>query len=224
MQKTGSIKRRAYRQSKANVAGRNGWSCVASSPSKFGGRGGVDRSDGVVELPDACKSRSEGRFGERHIGRLNQHPGCLGALCSCQRQRSGSDLFGEHPGELSVAVVEVGGQSTDAVSVNDAVGNQSHRSPDEVGTSVPLRGARGGIWSASFAGPKPCELGCGCRAMEANVGPLWGDGWAAGPTVDAGGGHCCEEPAVESGILPQHSPVTSVIIHGPSLAAPTCRS
>ena len=75
---------------------------------------------------------------ERQLGRLDQHSGALGALRTSERDRAGSDLSGELAVQVPLAVAEPLRELGDASAVDDAVRDQAHRAPDEVGSRVPL--------------------------------------------------------------------------------------
>ena len=76
---------------------------------------------------------------ERQLGRLDQHAGALGALRTSERDRARADLGGQLPVQVPLAVAEPLAEFGDASAVDDAVGDQAHRAPDQIGSRVPLR-------------------------------------------------------------------------------------
>ena len=82
-----------------------------SRPRAFPQRGRREvenRPHGVVELADAGETGGERDVAERQVGRLDQDPGGLGALCARQRQRVGADLGLQEAFELAGGVAERG--------------------------------------------------------------------------------------------------------------------
>jgi hypothetical protein len=55
---------------------------------------------------------------------------------------------------MAIGVADPGGQATDALAVDDAVGDQPHRAADDVPAAVPLGRAGGGVGATALAGPQ----------------------------------------------------------------------
>ena len=100
----------------------------------------------------------------------------LRPLRAGERDRTGPDLGDELPVQVALAVVELAGEAGDALAVDDAVRDQAHRPPDEVGALVPLRRSRRRVRPAPLAGPEAGELGRGRGGEEAHVARAWGSG------------------------------------------------
>ena len=112
---------------------------VARGPAQVGRCRCEHRPHGVVELADAGEPGGERGGGDRQVGGLEQQPCRVGALCPGERERAGSDLLGEHAVEVPLAVVHPLGETTDALAVDHAVGDEAHGPADDVGPHVPLR-------------------------------------------------------------------------------------
>jgi hypothetical protein len=111
--------------------------------------------------------------------------------------------------QVAFAVSEALGQTADTVTVDDAVGDEAHGATDDIGPQVPLGRAWRGVRAAALAGPETGELGGGRGRVEADVGPLGGDGRATRP-ADPGRRHAREEPPVEAGVLGPNRPVATL--------------
>ncbi len=151
--------------------------------------------------------------------RLDQDPSGLRALGTRQRDRSGADFGDELTVQVALTEVELPGQTRDSLSVDDAVGNQPHRSTDEVRALVPLRRSGSGVRAAPLARPVAGELGRGGRGVEPHVRPLGRARRAARPAVDPGAGHGTEEPPVKAGVPALDRPVALFLVleHGTSV-------
>jgi len=95
--------------------------------------------DRLVELADTREPGRERDLGCSQLGRLEQDSRRLGTLRPCEREWTCTHLGDEHSVEMALAVAETTGESRHAVTVDDAIGNEAHRSADRVGTPVPFR-------------------------------------------------------------------------------------
>ena len=167
---------------------------------------------GVVELADAAEPGSEGDRRERHRRRLDEYPSGRRPLCSGDGQRPGAELIGDHPIEVTLAVVQSSGESGDAVPIDHAVADQAHRPGDDVATDVPFRRARRGVGTTSFAGPVAMFVGRRGGREELDVGALRRDRRAARTAVDAGGPHGPDEVTVEARVATRDGPVALLVV------------
>ena len=92
----------------------------------------------VVELADAREPGRERDIGDAQIRGLDQHPRRLRALRPRERERARADLGDEQPVDLTLAVREPRREPTDAVPVDDAVGDQAHGPRHDVAARIPL--------------------------------------------------------------------------------------
>ena len=167
---------------------------------------------GVVELADAAEPGSEGDRRERHRRRLDEYPSGRRPLCSGDGQRPGAELIGDHPIEVTLAVVQSSGESGDAVPIDHSVADQAHRPGDDVATDVPFRRPRRGVGTTSFAGPVAMFVGRRSGREELDVGALRRDRRAARTAVDAGGPHGPDEVAVEARVATRDGPVALLVV------------
>ena len=72
--------------------------------------------------PDAAATA-----GERHVRRLEQRAGGVGALGAGDRERPGAELVGHHAVEVALAVAEAAGEARHALAIDDTVGDEAHR-------------------------------------------------------------------------------------------------
>ena len=126
------------------------------------------------------------------------------AVCARWARASASGPAPDHGHELAVhvalGVAEPRGETADALAIDDAVGDQAHRAPDEVGAQVPLGRARRRVRAAALAGAKAGRLrGRGGRE-EAHVLAFGRARRAARAAVDPGRLHAAEDPAVKARI------------------------
>jgi hypothetical protein len=137
------------------------------------GRGrGEDRVDRVVELTDRGEARCEGDLRDRERRGLEQGARRLGALRAGERERAGAKFGDELSVELASAVAEMGGKAGDALTVDEAIRDEAHRSADEIRATVPLRRAWRSTRAAPLAGPEAHLLCGGGRRKEAHMDPL----------------------------------------------------
>ncbi len=132
-----TIERSAARQPQHDHTGR----CEVAAASRLAHLAGCDRedlADRVVELADAREARRERDVREWQLGRLDQHAGALGALRTSERDRTRADLGGQLAVQVPLAVPEPLAELGDAPAVDDAVRDQAHRAPDQIGSHVPL--------------------------------------------------------------------------------------
>ena len=191
---------------------------AAALRAELGRRRGVHLAHRVVELADAGEAGSEGDVGEGQVAGLDQGARGLCAAGAGQRQRAGAVLLGDHAVELAGRVAEALGQPVDAVTLDHAVGHQSHRPRGHVGRDVPLRGAGGRVGQAAAAGAVAGPLGRRGRAEEGDVGALRGDRRARGPAVDPGGAHRGVEDPVEATVAALDRPVAGLGVEAGAVA------
>ncbi len=125
-------------------------------------------------------------------------------------ERTGTEFVGEHPVQVALAVAEPPCETAHAVALDDTVGDQSHRSGNDVLADVPFGRARRRIRPAPLAGAEAPLLGGGRRRVEFDVRALRGDRRAARTAVDARRTHGRDEPAVEPLVATLHSDVALV--------------
>ena len=99
---------------------------------------------------------------------------------------------------VPLGVAEPPREPGDALAVDDAVGDQPHRAPDEVAAPVPLRRAGRRVGAAALARAEPGRLRSRGGAVEADVLALRRPRGAARPAVDPGRGDGAVDPAVEA--------------------------
>ena len=74
---------------------------------------------------------------------------------------------------MALAVAEPAGEAGYAVAVDDAVGDEAHRAPDDVRAAIPLGRSRGCVRHAALARTKTRSLrGCGL-SEEQHSSPAW---------------------------------------------------
>ncbi len=164
----------------------------------------VHLAHGVVEGAHGGEAGREGDVRHRQVRRLDERPRGLRALGAGQGEGSRAQLGVQLAFDLPGAVAEAGGESGDALAVDDAVGDQPHGAGHEVGPHVPLRGAGAGVGAAALARPEPGLLAGGSARVEDHVLRLGRDDRAAGAAVDAGRQDGGVEPAVEPCVLRLH--------------------
>lgn len=118
-------------------------------------RQGEDLTNGVVEGADRGEPGRERDLGHGQPGRLDEHPRGLRPLCPGERQRSGTQLGEQLAFDLAGRVPEPGGQSRDALPVDDPVADEAHRAGHGVGAGIPLGRSGAGVGPAPLAGPNP---------------------------------------------------------------------
>lgn len=142
-----------------------------------------------------------------------------------QRERTGTEFFGQHSCHVPSAIPEPRREACDTFSFNDAVKNQSHRAPDEVVAQIPLGVSGNRVGLAAFAGPQPCVV-CGrCGRVEPHVVGSWGRGRATRAAIDARRMHSRDELTIESGVTGSKRSVTPVVVkvgHRASLTVNGC--
>src|ERR1700733_2355802 len=163
-----------------------------------GGRGGEDLLDGRVELADALKASCKGNAGDRHGGRLEQDSGGLRALSAGEGEWTGADSIEEPAVDVALGVAQARGKTAHALAVDNAVGDQPHGAPDEVGANIPCGRAGRGVGTTALTGSKAGGLGSSGRGEEAHVLAFGGARGATGAAVDAGAGDAAEDPAVKA--------------------------
>ncbi len=136
-QETGGVERFPIRQSQRDGAGRRvaagSLHVPARPPTQLSRRARVHLAHGVVELAQAGEAGREGDVGERQVGGLDQQPRSLRALRARQRERPRAELDLEQAAQLTRTIRQALRQSVDAVTVDDAVGDETHRAPGRVG-------------------------------------------------------------------------------------------
>ncbi len=125
---------------------------TAAAASQGGGAGGVDLAHRLVELSDAGEAGRERDVGEAELGGLDEDPRRLGPPRACQGQRAGAELSGEQPAQVAGGVADPVREARDTLTVDDAVGDQPHRSTGGRRRDVPVGAARGGVGQAALAG------------------------------------------------------------------------
>jgi hypothetical protein len=152
----------------------------------------------LIETTDLTYAGRERDVGVGQVGGLDEHPRGLRAPGAGQRERAGTELAGEEPGEVARGVPDVVGQTLDALPVDDAVGDQPHRPAGRGRGDVPVRAAGGGVGQAALAGPEAGGLRGGGTGEERHVLEAGRPRRAGGAAVDAGGPHGGVEHAVEA--------------------------
>ncbi len=201
---------RRARRRKVFASGREG-PCGGTRP-QLGRRHREDGSERVVELADAREPGRERDVRKRKLRGLDEHARGLRTLGASQGDWSGPDLGNQLTVQVTLAVVELAGQTGDAVPIDDAVSDQPHRATDEIGTLVPLRRSGGRVRAAALARSEPGELRGGSRREEPHVGALGEPGGTARPAIDPGARDRTEEPAVEPWITALDGPVAPLLI------------
>ena len=159
---------------------------------------GEDLADRGIELADALKAGRERDAADRHVGGLEQDARRLRALGAGEREGAHADAPDQLSVDVALGVAKPASQAADALPIDDAVGDQSHRPADEVGTTVPLGRAGAGVRPTALAGPEPGCLSRGGGRVEADVLAFRSARRAARAAVDPGGADTAEEPAVEA--------------------------
>ena len=138
------------------------------------------------------------------------------AVCArwarAKRERTGAELTGQRPVEVSLADGEPPGDAADAFAIHEPVGDQSHRAPDEVPPYVPLRRARRGVRPAATTRPEPGPLSRRGARVEPHVAAVGSPGRAARPAVDVGRRHGDVEPSVEPAVTTLHCAVAPLFV------------
>ena len=201
LEQTAGIERRAEGQAQGERAAVLRAAVAARARAQLARRRGEHLPDRRVELAHALKARREGHLDDRDTRRLEQDPRRLSALRTREREWPGADDGNELAVDMALAVAEAASEPADAIAVDDAVGNQAHGPPDEIGATVPIGRARGGVGTAALTGAKARSLRSRGGWEEANVLPFGCSRGTAGTTVDAGCAHTAEDPSVEAGIL-----------------------
>ncbi len=204
-----AVERGAVREAQRQRAGRG---ARPAGPAEIGGRRGEHLPDGVVELAHAGKPGGKGDLGDRHRRGLDQRAGRLGALGPSQRQRTGTQLAGQQPIDLTLAVVQPRGKATDPLAIHEPIGDQPHRPSDHVNAYVPLRRPGRRIGAAPLARPVSVLLGGRCGHEELDVVALRGHCRAARPAVDAGGLHRRDEAAIEAAVATLRGAVALFVV------------
>ena len=109
----------------------------------------------VIELADALEAGRKRHVRKRQVGRFDQRPCGLRALRTGDRERAGAQLTQEQTMKMALADGQTPGQAADTIAVDDPVGDQAHRSPDQVAAHVPFRRTRRGVRTTALAGAKP---------------------------------------------------------------------
>ncbi len=192
---------RPERQAELNDSGAAGNVGAPLRPSTHRGRSHPeDLTQGVVELAEAGEPGGERDVAERDRGRLDQDPRRVRPVRPRQAERSGTELGGQHPGQVAFRVAELVGQPAHTGAVHDPVGDQPHGATGEIGAQVPLRRTRHGIRQAPSARAVPGGLRSGGRGEEQAVVALGRAGRAGGAAVDTSCAHGMDETAVETGV------------------------
>ena len=169
---------------------------------------------GLVELSDALEAGPKRYIRGREVGRLQQGPGRLRALCPGQSQSARADLGHQYPVQLPLAVAQAAGQAGHTLAVDDPVQHQLHRPGRHVGSAKPLGRTGRGVGPATQAGAKAGLLSRGRRGIKADIFPLGGEGRAAGAAVNMGCLYGSEEPPVEARVAALDRPITPLeIVH-----------
>ena len=111
---------------------------------------------------------------------------------------------------MALAVAEPSGDPADTVAFDDAVGDQPHRSGDDVVADVPVGRAGRGIGMTSLARTEAAVLRRRRRVVELDVRPFRRDRRTTRAAVDARRAHRHDEPTVEAGVAARCSGVTEV--------------
>src|SRR5687767_14883228 len=127
-------------------------------------------------------------------------------------QRTGAQLFAHDAGQMALAVAEPASEAADAFAVHDTVGDQPHRSGDDVLADVPLRRTGRSVGTATLARPEPMLLGRSRGRVVAHVVPFGGHGRAARPAVDSRRHDRGHEPAVEALVAAEHGAVAPLFL------------
>ena len=110
--------------------------------------------DRRVELTHALKARREGHVGDRQRGRLEQDASGLRALGASEGERTRAHDGHELAVHVTLGVAEAAGETAHALAIHHAVGDQTHRAPDQVRAQIPLRRSRRRVRTAALARPK----------------------------------------------------------------------
>ena len=124
-------------QAKLDDSQRPGAGTLRPAPHLARGRG-EDVSDRVIELADAMEPGRKGGIGEGHSGRLDQEPGRVGALGTCECDRASANLLGEESPKMAFAEAQSFGEPGDTFAVDGAVCDQAHGARDTVSAPVPI--------------------------------------------------------------------------------------
>jgi len=83
-------------------------------------------------LANTLKAGSKCDFRDGQCGGLDQDPSGLSTLRTSEREGAGTDLRNEQPIDLAFAVTKPGGQPTNALAIDETVGDQSHCAADNI--------------------------------------------------------------------------------------------
>jgi len=113
---------------------------------------------------------------------------------------------------LTIAVTQPRGKRSNSLAVDETVGDESHRAPDNVGAAVPFRRTGRGIRPTALAGAVAMRLCSGRGTKEFDVVALGRDCRARRPAVDARGTHSGDEPAVKPRVAALACPVALLVV------------
>ena len=125
---------------------------------------------------------------------------------------------------MARGVADPAGQPVDTLAVDEAVGDQAHRPPGDVGGDVPLGAAGRRVGQAALAGAEAGGVRARCGGVERDVARRGGPRRARGPAVDAGGPDCGVEHPVEAAVPAADGAVAGLGVevpgrcHDPSLS------
>jgi hypothetical protein len=143
------------------------------------------------------KAGGERHVGDRQRGGLQQDASGLRALGAGERERTGAGDGDELAVHVALGVAEPASEAANPLAIDQAVGDQAHRAPDEIRPQIPLGRARRGVRTAALAGAEAGSLRCRGRREQAHVLTFGRARGTTRATVDAGGLHAAEHPAVE---------------------------
>jgi hypothetical protein len=186
------------------------------SRTQLAGRQCEHLLDRGVELAHALKAGGERHAGDRHGGGLEQDARGLRALGAGERERTGAHDGDELAVHVALGVAEPACEATDALAVDQAVSDQSHRASDEVRAEIPLGRARRCIRTAALTRAKAGGLRGRGGCEHPHVLAFGRARRTAGAAVDPGGLHTAEQPSVEAriGRLDGLPDVVRVEVHG----------
>ena len=96
-----------------------------------------DLANGLVELADTGEPGRECDVGCRQVGADEQHAGRVSAVGAAQRERPRAELGGEEAREVPRRIAEAPREAGDALALDDAVGDEPHRTGRRVAADVP---------------------------------------------------------------------------------------
>ncbi len=180
------VQRRAVGQAQRQRAAVLEAPVSARACAQLAGRQREHLLDRRVELAHAVKARRERHLDDRQLRRLDQDARRLRALGAGERERAGADDRDELAVHVTLGVAEPAREADDALAVDQAVGDQPHRAPDEIRAQIPLGRARRRVRAAALASAKANRLRGGGGHEQAHVLAFGRARRTARAAVDAG--------------------------------------